>query len=305
MSDFDVIIVGGGPAGATAALYSARAGLKTLVLDKSIETGALGLTSKIANYPGVPEEVSGVELVGRIWAQAAQFSAEFRKTQAVGVDFSQEVKTVMTADGGTYRGRAVILATGAMGRSSALPGEEQFLGRGVSYCATCDGAFFKEKDVLVYGSGAYAREEAEFLTRFAKTVHWVNPKKSQGERMSEKILNYPETRLTKVSGDSKVTGAEIADKDGVRTVPVDGVFIFTAGNKPVVDYLFGNVSTNEKMCILVDKEYRTNMPGVFACGDVLCNDVQQAVVAAGQGCIAALSADKYLRGRKVYAKDYK
>lgn len=305
MTEYDVMIVGGGPAGATAALYTARAALKTIVFDKSVTAGALGLTSKIANYPGIPEIISGEELVTRIWSQAGQYGAEFKKTKVVSVDFSGDIKTVFTAEGESFRARAVILATGAMGRSSALPGEEQFLGRGVSYCATCDGAFFKGKEVLVYGSGGYAFEEALFLTRFAKKVHFVSAKFPSEEKVPGNFQVYPEARLTKVLGEGKVTGAEIATPRGVSVIPVEGVFIYSAGNKPVVDYLFGNVGTNEKMCILVDKEYRTNMPGVFACGDVLCNDVQQAVVAAGQGCIAALSADKYLRGRKSYVKDYK
>jgi len=305
MSEYDVMVVGGGPAGATAALYAARAALKTIVFDKSITAGALGLTSKIANYPGIPEVIPGEELITRMWNQARQYGAEFKKTKIVSVDFSGEIKVVFTGDGESYQAKTVILATGAMGRSSALPGEGQFLGRGVSYCATCDGAFFKGKEVLVYGSGGYAFEEALFLARFAKIVHFAGAKLPADEKISESFRLYPEARLTKILGDSKVTGAEIVTKQGVLVIPVEGVFIYSAGNKPVVDYLFGNIGTNEKMCIVVDKEYRTNMPGVFACGDVLCNDVQQAVVAAGQGCIAALSADKYLRGRKSYVKDYK
>lgn len=304
MDTYDVVIIGGGPAGATAALYASRAELKTLVLDMSMNSGALGITSKIANYPGVPEVISGQKLLERMWKQAQLYGAEFRKEKVMGTDFSSEVKHVYTSSGTDYAARTVILATGAMGRSSVLPGEQELLGRGVSYCATCDGAFFKEREVLVYGSSDYAYEEANFLARFAKQVHFVSAKGIEEEKLPEKTKFYPQTRLVKILGDKKVTEAEIVTPKGQETISIDGVFIYTSGNKPIVDYLYGSVPTDEKQCLLVSREFATNTPGVFAAGDVICNDVQQAVVAAAQGCIAALSADKYLRGRKAFVKDY-
>lgn len=303
MNHYDVIIVGGGPAGATAALYSSRAELRTLVLDMSVASGALGITSKIANYPGIPEVISGKELVERMWNQAKLYGTEFRKEKVLGTDFSDDEKHVFTSQG-DYSAKAVILATGAMGRSSVLPGEQEFLGKGVSYCATCDGAFFKGKDVLVYGSNEYAYEETRFLGRFAKRIYFVTPKEIQKDGLPDNAGLYGQSRLVKIMGNGKVASAEVATKEGNIQLPVEGVFIYTSGNKPVVNYLNGNVATNEKLCLLVDTNMRTNAAGVFACGDVICNNVQQAVVAAAQGCIAALSADKYLRNRKSFAKDY-
>ncbi len=304
MENYDIIIIGGGPAGATAALYTARAEFKTLVLNMSMTTGALGITSKIANYPGIIEVISGTELLERMHKHAELYGAIFRKEKVTSIDFSNDQKQIFTSLGNVYASRAVILATGAMGRSSVLPGEEEFLGRGVSYCATCDAAFFKGQDVLVYGNNDYAYEEADFLSRFAKTVHFVSPKSIEKDRLPAHTHLYPETRLTKILGDNKVTTGVLNIKSKEHFLPVSGVFIYTSGSKPIVDYLYGTVETNEKSCILTDNEMRTNMAGVFACGDMLCNNVQQAVVAASQGCIAALSADKYLSGKKAFSKDY-
>lgn len=303
MNAYDVIVIGGGPAGATAALYTSRAELKTLVLDMSVASGALGITSKIANYPGIPEVISGKELIERMWQQAQLYGAEFRKEKVIGTDFSENEKHIFTSQG-NYTARAVILATGAMGRSSVLPGEEEFLGKGVSYCATCDGAFFKGKEVLVYGNNEYAYEEASFLGRFAKKIYFVTPKDIEKVSLPTQTEAHAQARLVKITGNGKVASAEVATKNGALHFPVEGVFIYTSGNKPVVNYLNASVQTNEKSCLLADPSMKTNAPGVFACGDVLCNDVQQAVVAAAQGCIAALSADKYLRNRKSFSKDY-
>jgi thioredoxin reductase (NADPH) len=303
MNAYDVIVIGGGPAGATAALYTSRAELKTLVLDMSVTSGALGITSKIANYPGILEVISGKELVERMWKQAQLYGAEFRKEKVIGTDFSGDEKKVFTSQQ-DYAARAVILATGAMGRSSVLEGEQEFLGKGVSYCATCDGAFFKDKEVLVYGNNEYAYEEAGFLSRFAKKIHFVAPKTIEKASLPEQAEPYEQARLVKITGNGKVSSAEVSTKSGTLRIPVDGVFIYTSGNKPVVHYLNGSVATNDKSCLLTDASMRTNAAGIFACGDVLCNEVQQAVVAAAQGCIAALSADKYLRNRKNFTKDY-
>ncbi len=308
-TSYDIIIIGGGPAGATAALYTARANLKTLVLDKSITSGALGITAQIANYPGIPEVITGAELVERMWKQARLYGAEFKKARVVGVDFG-DPKTVTVADGAQYSGRAVILATGSMGRTTTLEGEERLLGRGVSYCATCDGAFFKNQEVALLGHNAEAAEEGLFLTRFVKTLHVITPKPKleAPAELAEELLAKPQVKThfgrrgASLLGESKVEGLKFDDGS---TLPVRGVFIFTAGNKPVVDYLQGAVDTSAEGCIHVNRSMETLKPGVFACGDVLCNEVQQAVVAAGQGCIAALAADKFLNRRKAVVKDYR
>ena len=306
---YDVVIIGGGPAGATAAIYTARANLKTAVLDKSSKAGALGITSKIANYPGVPEELTGVELLERMIKQAEGFNAVFKKTKVVGTDLKGDIKKIFTAEGEVYSTRTVILASGAMGKSNLISGEDTFLGKGVSYCATCDGAFFKGKDVLVYGSNEEAFEEAVFLTRFASKVYLASPKPLDDSvpehiKSNDKIAILSGKRLIRIEGDKNVKMAIISSAGGEEKLQVAGVFIYTQGNKPIVEYLGGTVPTNGPGCIIANDEMATSIPGVFACGDILCNDVQQAVVAAAQGCIAALSVDKYLNKRAKVKKDY-
>lgn len=301
---YDVIIIGGGPAGVTASIYSARADLKTLVLDMSMTSGALGKTSKIANYPGIIGEISGEDLLGRMWQQAQAHGAEFAKCKVSGTDFSGEIKTIFNNDGQTYQARAVILATGALGRGSTLPGEKELLGRGVSYCATCDAAFFRDKEVVVYGDSDFAFEEALFLTRFVKRLHFVTPKAEYKEDLPAQVTLHTGTRIQEIRGTQKVESVVLIKGQDTESIAVDGVFIYVSGNKPVVDYLFGGAGTDVQACVAIDQEYRTNIPGVFACGDITCNAVQQVVVAASQGCVAALSADKYLRGREKLKKDY-
>ena len=173
-ASYDVIIIGGGPAGASAAIYTARSNLRTLVIDKGLTAGALGVTNKISNYPGVPGPVSGAELVEIMRRQAESFGAEFRTDKVVGVELAGDVKTV-TAGTGSFQSRAIILATGSMGRTSVVPGEEQYLGRGVSYCATCDGAFFRNRPVAVVGNNDEAVEEALFLTKYTEHVQLIVP----------------------------------------------------------------------------------------------------------------------------------
>ena len=175
--EFDVVIVGGGPAGCTCALYTSRADLKTVVLDKNPAVGALAITHQIANYPGVPGKVSGEDLLEVMREQAISFGTEYRRAQVFGIDVSGPQKTVYTPEG-TFVGRALVLATGAMGRTASFKGESEFLGRGVSYCATCDGAFYRDRDVAVVGFNQEAIEEAQVLTKFASTVHWVTFKDS-------------------------------------------------------------------------------------------------------------------------------
>ena len=309
----DVLIIGGGPAGATAALYTARADLKTIVIDKERKSGALGITTKIANYPGVPEVISGEELLERMWKQAQGFGAEFVKARITGVTIGDDTKQVFGADGKVYEGRAMILATGAMGRSSTVPGEEEFLGRGVSYCATCDAAFFRDQPVLVSGYNEEAAEESLFLTRFASSVVLASSKpklNADPETLhlidkTENITLRAGARLKQIAGDGSVTGAILTESGKEETVAVKGVFIFGTGNKPITDFLQGAVNVHGSGCLGIDKsDMSTNMPGVFGAGDVLCNDVKQAVVAAAEGCIAALSVDKYLHGRKAVKRDY-
>lgn len=309
--EVDVVIIGGGPGGATAALYAARADLKTVVLDKSLSAGALGMTTNVDNYPGMPN-ATGPEIVKTIRQQAESFGAEFRQEQVIGVSLEAEIKEVYSA-GGTYRARAVILATGGMGRTNLVPGEEGLVGRGVSYCATCDAAFFRDQPVAVVGSTEQAVEEALFLARFASEVTLVQgAKEPKGtpelleQLKSEPKIRFHSGRLKEVLGQSKVEGIRVSGEGGETTLNVAGLFIFLQGNKPVIDYLGGQVPTSEAGCVIIDREtFATEVPGVYAIGDLLCTEIKQAVIAAAEGCVAAIHVEKRLRGRKQAMRDWK
>lgn len=310
--EYDVIIIGGGPAGATAALYTARADLKTLVIDKGLTAGALGLTAKIANYPGVPGEISGAELVERIRRQAESFGAAFAQDRVQAVDLEGESKTIYT-NAATFTARAVIIATGSMGRGQRVPGEDRLLGRGVSYCATCDAAFFRDQEVAVVGSDDEAVEEALFLTKFARRVHLVSPtaELQAASHLSAEISAHPAivlhlgAALREVVGQERVEAIRLAPRGRPEQVlPVSGVFIYLQGNRPITDFLQGQLPTSDMGCLIVDREFQTSLPNVYAVGDVLCNHVKQAVVAAAEGAVAAMAAEKQLRGRKQLAVDW-
>jgi thioredoxin reductase (NADPH) len=308
---YDVAIIGGGPGGATAALYTARAELKTVVLDKSLSAGALGMTTNVDNYPGMPN-TNGPEIVRTIRGQAEAFGAEFRQEQVIGVSLDGEEKEIYTSEG-TYRARAVILATGGMGRSSFVPGEETLVGRGVSYCVTCDAAFFRGQAVAVVGNTEQASEEALFLAKFAAKVTLVQagrePKGSPellAHLKEEPKIVFHRGRLVSVVGDTKVSGIRVTGGDGEEELPVAGVFIFLQGNKPVIDYLMGTVPTTEHGCLVVNREtFETAVPGVFAIGDLLCTEIKQAVIAASEGCQAAIHVEKKLRNRQKALRDWK
>lgn len=309
---YDVIIIGGGPAGTTAAIYTARAALKTLVIDKGLTAGALGITSKIVNYPGVVEELSGAELLERMRTQARSFGAEFVSDKVIGVDLHTDPKQVF-ANNGSYSGRAIIIATGSMGRGTRVKGEDELLGHGVSYCATCDGAFFRNQEVAVAGNSDEAIEEALFLTQFASRVHFLSPTPDlkAPKPLAEELLHHPKVQfypgasLREILGQGKVEAVCFALRGQPEQVlPVAGAFIYLQGGKPITDFLQGQLEVSETGCLIVDREFQTAIPGVFAVGDVLCNHVKQAVVAAAEGAIAAMAAEKILRGRKQMAVDW-
>ncbi|MEJ5252297.1 MAG: FAD-dependent oxidoreductase [Armatimonadota bacterium] len=309
---YDVAIIGGGPAGATAAIYTARANLKTLVIDKGIANGALGITSKIANYPGIPGEISGEELVRRMRQQAESFGAKFVQDRIQATDLHSDPK-LLFGNAGTYAAKTVIIATGSMGRGNRVPGEDRLLGRGVSYCATCDAAFFRDQEVAVVGSSEEAVEEALFLTQFASRVHFLCPKKeihASPELVEEltahpKVVMYWGVALREVLGEQRVEAIRYRTPIGTEeTLPVAGVFIYLQGAHPITDFLGGQLPLSEGGCLMVDSEYQTAIPGVYAVGDVLCNHVKQAVVAAAEGAIAAMAVEKHLRGRKKLVVDW-
>jgi thioredoxin reductase (NADPH) len=301
---YDVIIIGAGPAGASAAIYTSRAGLSTLVLYRAEADGALGVTQKIENYPGIRGPLSGFELLKLVRDHAKAFGAEFQKGKIIASSLEGEIKSVYTIDGKEYKSKTIIVSSGAMERAHKFPGEEEFLGKGVSYCGVCDAAFFKDRPVAVVGDDDYGIEEAEFIARFASKVYFVVPS-SKIRAPQEEIEHFSKlqnveillhTRPVKILGDNLVRGLHVKKLSAGEeaTLEVDGVFIFIGGNKPSVDFLMGQVKMNEHGCLEIDEEMMSSVPGVFAAGDILCTNIKQAVIAAADGVKAALAVDKYL-----------
>ena len=313
MSDemYDVVIIGGGPAGLSAAQYAARARLKTIVLDKSSAAGALALAHKIENYPGLPEPVTGKELLEIFRKQALDFGAEYQDdAQVVGVRLDGNVKEVFTNDK-VYKGKSVIIAAGSMGRKATIEGEREYLGKVVSYCAICDAAFFKGSVVCVLGSTEEAAKEAGLLTKFANKVYLISPSKKlkvEEEYPSlhaENLEVLLDRRVTSIDGTDIVESITMVDSDDNEEVlELSGVFVYLQGNKPIVDFLGGIVTTTEEECIVTSRLMETSIPGIFAAGDVTCTEVRQVVIAAANGCAAALSAEKFIFHRKKRRHDW-
>ncbi len=300
---WDVAIVGGGPAGATAALYAARAGWSTVVIDKGITAGALGMTRAITNFPGLGDPATGAELVERIRAQATGFGASFVARRVTASTLSETAKTLF-ASGGKFRGRAIVIATGSMGRDPAIAGEARLIGHGVSYCATCDGLFFEDQDVAVVGNSDEALEEALYLSRFARRVLLLSPtsKLRADEALvrqtaaHERIEIRASSHVREILGGSYVEAAIVESGGERETIPVTGVFVYLLGGRPILDFVGGQLAITEDGCLRVDETFQTSVPGVFAAGDVLCKHIKQAVIAAAEGAQAAIAADRYLSG---------
>ncbi|RJK94159.1 thioredoxin-disulfide reductase [Vallicoccus soli] len=307
MSDVrDVIIIGSGPAGYTAAVYTARAGLAPLVLEGAVTAGgALMNTTDVENFPGFPDGVMGPDLMERMRAQAERFGAELVADDAVEVDLTGAVKTVRTGDGSEHRARSVILATGSGYRELGVPGEKELSGHGVSWCATCDGFFFRGQDIAVVGGGDSAIEEATFLTRFARKVYLVHRRDSlraskiMQERAfaNDKIEFVWDTEVVEaVATDGKLSSLRVrSTKDGSeRDLAVTGLFV-AIGHDPRSALFAGQVRRDDEGYVLVETPTtRTNLVGVFACGDLVDHTYRQAITAAGSGCAAALDAERYL-----------
>ncbi len=309
---WDVVIVGGGPAGATAAVYTARAGWNTVVVDKGISAGALGMTSKISNFPSVAETVTGAELLERIRAQAEGFGATFVAQRITAASLGETGKRLLSGNGAAFDARAVIIATGSMGRSATIPGEERLVGRGVSYCATCDGFFFADQNVVVVGNSDEALEEALHVARFARHVLIASPTASlraseslaQRAQAHERIEVRAPSQVREILGASSVEGV-VLETDGAReTAPVSGAFIYLQGGHPILDFAGGQLDTTDDGCLKVDETFQTSVPGVFAAGDVLCKHIKQAVIAAAEGAQAAVAADRHLSGRDSLKPDW-
>jgi thioredoxin reductase (NADPH) len=230
----------------------------------------------------------------------------------IGVDLAGEVKTLF-GNNGNYSGKIVIIATGSMGRGTRVKGEDALLGRGVSYCATCDAAFFKGQDVVVAGSSDEAVEEGLYLTKFASQVHFLCPlsEPKANQEMVKALLGnplvsfYPNANLREIIGEERVEGVRFSQKEkGEQTIPAKGAFVYLQGGRPITDFLQGQLEINDTGCLVVDREYKTGVPGVFAIGDVLCNHVKQAVVAAAEGAVAGMAIEKILHGRKQMIVDW-
>ena len=299
----DVIVVGTGPAGYTAALYAARAQLKPLVFEGSQYGGALMTTTEVENYPGFPDGVVGPELMDQIRTQAEKFGAELVTDDVVSVDLTGEIKYVRTHDG-EFAARSVIIATGSAYKKLGVPGEERLSGHGVSWCATCDGFFFRNQDIVVVGGGDTAMEEATFLTRFAKSVTIVHRRDSfrasriMAERAltNEKINVVWDSEVVEVLGDQSVTGVRVRNVHSgeEQTLDVTGFFV-AIGHDPRSDLVRGQLRLDEEGYVLVDSpSTHTSAPGVFAAGDVVDHNYRQAITAAGTGCAAALDAERFL-----------
>lgn len=308
---YDVIIMGGGPAGSSAALYAARFDLRTLVIDKGLTSGSLGSSHKIQNYPGVPGPIVGADLLQTIRLQAESFGARFVTDRVIGVNLKSSPYEV-NANAGTYNGAALVLATGATGRSRSIPGEDRLLGKGVSYCAVCDGAFFRNQSVAVVGNHDEALEETLLLTTFVNRVHLLSPTPAlrAGSNL-QRVSNHPKvqvhlaTSVQEITGKDQVEGARIRSQGREEVLPVQGIFIYLQGNQPQTDYLLGQLETLENGCLRVDANLQTSVPGVFAVGDMLCEHIKQAVIAASEGAVAAIAAEKYLRGRSKVRLDWR
>jgi len=299
----NVVIIGSGPAGYTAALYTARADLKPLVLEGSQYGGALMNTTEVENFPGFPDGAMGPELMESFRTQAERFGAELVPDDVVEVDLTGDVKVVRTHDK-TFRARAVIVATGSHYRKLGLPAEDRLAGHGVSWCATCDGFFFRDQDIAVVGGGDTAMEEATFLTRFARSVTVVHRRDTlRASRImqdralaNDKIRFIWNTEVVDVLGDSAVQGVRLRHRDTGEesTLDVTGLFI-AIGHDPRSDLFHGQLRLDEEGYVLVDApSTRTNLPGVFAAGDVVDHVYRQAITAAGTGSSAALDAERYL-----------
>ena len=301
----DVVIVGSGPAGYTAAIYAARAGFEPVVIAGSVTAGgALMNTTEVENFPGFPAGIQGPDMMDAMREQAEKFGAKVIWDDAEQVELAGDIKTVVTGGGETYRARSVILATGSAYREMGLPDEKRLSGRGVSWCATCDGFFFRDQDIAVVGGGDSAMEEATFLTRFASKVTVVH---RRGELRASKIMADRATADPKIefawnsevagiSGDNKVSGVSLRDTvtGEVRDLDATGVFV-AIGHEPRTDLVKGQVDLDENGYILVEgRSTRTNLPGVFACGDAVDHTYRQAITAAGSGCSAALDAQAFL-----------
>ncbi len=298
----DVIIVGGGPAGFAAALYSARAKLKTLLLEKAFSGGQMDATAWVANYPGFEQPVNGSELAARMEKHAKKFGAEVRNEEVIELSLDSRVKRVKTREN-IYEARSVILCMGTFPRELGLPAEKKFRGQGVSYCATCDGAFYRGVDVAVVGGGDTAAEDALFLTRFCSKAYLVHRRDSlrAARVIQDAVLNNKKIEIVwnsiveEILGEHEIEGIRVRNviSGETRELAVKGIFV-AIGSIPNTGLVRGQVKLNEAGYIVTDECMRTTIPGVFAAGDIREKPLRQIITAESDGAVAAWMADKYI-----------
>jgi thioredoxin reductase (NADPH) len=307
-----VVIIGSGPAGYTAAIYAARAQLSPILLEGSVTAGgALMNTTEVENFPGFQKGIMGPALMEEMRAQAEKFGTRFVTDDAVKVDLKGEVKTIQDGSGNTYLAKSVILATGSGYKKIGLPKEETLSGRGVSYCATCDGFFFKEQAIAVVGGGDSALEEATFLTRFASKVYLIHRRNElrASRIMQQRAQNDPKiefvwnSQVIDILGEEKVTGVRIKDTvtGDEKNLELTGLFI-AIGHVPRSELLIGQIDLDANGYVKTQSEStKTNIEGVFACGDLVDHVYRQAITAAGTGCQAALDAERFLASQGIFS----
>jgi len=302
LNTYDTIIIGGGPAGLSAGIYAMRSRLNAILVERLMPGGQMMLTDFVENYPGFASGIGGPDLSAAMEQQARGLGLEIISSEVLSVDLSGEEKVVVTADG-ELRAPTVILAMGATPRRLGVPGEDRLIGKGVSYCATCDGAFFRDKDIAVVGGGNTAVQDAVFLTRFAKKVTIIHRRDAlRATRiLQERAFKNPRIEIAwnsivaEVKGDSKVESLVLEDaRDGSRRVlPLDGVFVLV-GTDPNTEFVRGHIILDPAGYIITDEDMHTNVAGVFAAGDCRRKSLRQMVTAAADGAIAAVSAERYI-----------
>ena len=307
-----VVIIGSGPAGYTAAIYAARAQLSPILLEGSVTAGgALMNTTEVENFPGFQKGIMGPALMEEMRAQAEKFGTRFVTDDAVKVDLKGDVKTIQDGSGNTYLAKSVILATGSGYKKIGLPKEETLSGRGVSYCATCDGFFFKEQAIAVVGGGDSALEEATFLTRFASKVYLIHRRNElrASRIMQQRAQNDPKiefvwnSQVIDILGEEKVTGVRIKDTvtGDEKNLDLTGLFV-AIGHVPRSELLIGQIDLDSNGYVKTQNDStKTNIEGVFACGDLVDHVYRQAITAAGTGCQAALDAERFLASQGIFS----
>jgi thioredoxin reductase (NADPH) len=300
--EYDIIIIGGGPAGLSAGIYASRARLRTLLIEKGMFGGLIANAELVENYPGFPEGISGFDIGERMSRQASKFGLETLSAEVTDVDLLKDIKVINTTEG-DFSARAVIIASGAERKRLEVPGEDIFINRGVSYCATCDGALFRDRVVAVVGGGDSAVEEALFLTRFASKVIIIHrrnqlraSKMAQEKALSNKKIDPMwDTVVEEIKGDSKVSQLVVRNVKSGATAQIvaDGIFVYV-GQNPNTGFLKGQLPLDKEGYIITDDRMGTQIKGVYAAGDIRKNSSRQVITAAGDGATAAISAEKFL-----------